>query len=84
MGFEPKNSHPIRFKCCGPESQLSITTARLLVAELQVKIANAEVVEANEYLSYRLKLHNEEISKLHAELNFYKSEEIKKRKKRKS
>jgi hypothetical protein len=65
MGFEPKNSHPVKYD----GAYLSIMSARIKVAELQAAIAKAELDEQNEYLAYRLKLNDVENARLCNELS---------------
>jgi hypothetical protein len=78
MGFEPKNSHPVHHR----NSYLSIMGAKVQVAELQAAIAIAELAEQNEYLSYRLRLHDAEVTKLSIELAFYKTDATKKKRRK--
>lgn len=61
MGFQPKNNYPVKVSAGGYFSLMSIMGARLHVAEVLRAIAEAELAEQKEYLSFRIEQYEKTI-----------------------
>ena len=82
MGFQPSKSHPVEVSLAGTKVSMSIASAETLMATIRALIAEARLVEAREYLDYRITQHGDDMATLRLRLD--KAEAVAKRRPRKS